>query len=296
MALEITSGEAIAVPARAALPDNAGKRHYLDGAPLEEVDGIRVVGIDTRSQGASYASDNIDPTDLPAASGSKKKLVGTSGVSGFVNNVGGVVRNQTGTVASVSLGFRAYPDAAGATTTDTGPPFVYKASTATAGTTPNGKRAWYTTKMAIPSAGSSTLAGGTAAFGLGLQSSVNGATTTLASIPTKGLWFNKVAANTTVDFKIGGAGVSTALTDIHTLAGVTALALDTFFEYSFRIDEVGNITVYVNGLVAGTVAAGTTNLPAATDFLTTFHGRDNVGGTTVAQKLDQDYELYAQEV
>jgi hypothetical protein len=156
-----------------------------------------------------------------------------------------------------------------------------------------GKRLWYTTRIMIPSAGSSTLAGGTMACGLGNQSSLSAVTTSLAAAPTVGLYFRKVAANTTVDFL---AGSTTLLTDVHTLAGASALALDTFFEYSFQVDAVGNVIVYVNGRIAGVIQKGTAGLPSSSQYMTTFVGRDNVGGTSVAQKVDQDYYLCVYEV
>lgn len=282
---DVKSGEGLRTPVRVAHQPGAApnKPFYLDGCFMEEVDAIRIVGSpETGTQGGGYSTDNIDPTDLPTASGQKKKLIGTNGTASFVasDNRGLLRLDTTAAASSVSAARKDFGTGI----------FSLVNNTAAAGVTPNGKRAWYTTSVIYPTG--DTIGDGR--FICGLVPQAYAPTTTLTT-PTDGLFFLKSAAGTTTDFIARKSSTSTTLTAVETLAGLTSVpALNTAVEYSFTIDVTGMITVFVNGFVAGTILGTDANVPFST-ALTVIHGRDNNAAAN-SRKIDQDYELFCYEI
>lgn len=287
------SGTAIHPPESAAINTKAPSKvsgvgvtdHYLDGAPLEEVDGIRIVQVaESGPQSASVCCDFLDPTDLPAASGTRHTQLGNTGTFAFVvSKAQGLLRLTTGAVngnaqSFVRLTVGQFPVPAAAVA---GPPFVAS------------KRAWYTTSITIPTGDS--VSDGSILVGLVID---NWAGTSIGTLPTDGLFFRKVDTASDFTFEARKNATSTTLSNILATAGVT-LTLNVPVELSFRISPEGTIFVYVNGIHVGSVNNGDTNIPytpsAAGHDLTPGFFR-GAGAGAAARKLDIDYYLCAQEL
>lgn len=285
---DIYAGETITPPSRVSIPPvvgGAGRApHYLDGCFTEEVDAIRIVNSPGPSVGGGgYSTDNIDPLDVPFTTAGKRGLIGSNTPLAAIlaGDNRGILRLTVGTTAGGDASFsrRSYLNQAG--TTPIGP-FVLPVAP---------KRMWYTTSLRYASTAGNVIATGGAIAGLVPAAYTP---TTAITLPTDGIFFFKTETGTSTDFHVRKASTSTSLTNVELKAGQVALALDAVVEYSFQVDEKGNVAAYVNGVLAGTIAAGDANLPVAV-ALTTGHGRSNNAGAT-AQTLDQDYELLCYEV
>lgn len=289
------SGNATHVPGVAAMPKVPSKitglaytDHYLDGCPIEEVDGIRVVqDPEVGPQSASMVCDFNDPLDLPAASGTRHTTKGTTGSVAFVaNDPKGQVQLTTGAVNTNGESF--IRDAVGKNSLPA----------AATPTTPS-KRMWFTCNITIPAADSVT--DGAILVGLVID---NYGFTVIGTLPTDGLFFKKLDTASDFSFEVRKNATSTTtatagtFTNILAAAGVT-LTLGVPVELSCRIDTNGALYVYVNGILVGALANNDANMPytpsSAGHDLTPGFGRF-AGAGAVARKLNIDYYLAGVEI
>jgi hypothetical protein len=141
-----------------------------------------------------------------------------------------------------------------------------------------GKKMWFVTRIKVSDADD-----GEALFGLAISD-----TSPIGSLPSDGLFFEKAETATAMDFHARKNGTSSELTSIDP----TALADNTAREYAFAVDSDGKVTVYVDGVEAGTVAAGNTNLPDDEDLHVVFAYQT---GAAAAKSMSVDGYLVAEE-
>jgi hypothetical protein len=139
-----------------------------------------------------------------------------------------------------------------------------------------GNRMWFGIKVKTTTAND-----GEMFFGLAISD-----TSPIATLPTDGLFFEKAETATAMDFHARKGGTSTELSGIDP----AALADATFRIYQFSIDTTGQVSVYVNGVLAGTVAAGNANMPDTEDLALVLAYQT---GTTAAKSMDIDWYYIA---
>jgi hypothetical protein len=285
---DVVAGQSVHVPARATFPQAPSKvvgvpfiGHYLDGAPIEEVDAIRVVGdSEVGPQSASVATDFLDTTDTPAASGVRHKSLATTGTTALVGgDAHGLIQLTTGAVAGNSQSFNRFPGQSPVTGPATAGPPVTLA-----------KRMWYTCNITIPTGDS--VADGSILVGLASDNWAG----SIGTLPTDGLFFRKADTASDFTFEARKNATSTTLSGILATAGVT-LTLNVALELSFRIDTDGAVKVFVNGIFVGSVANNDANIPytPSSGNLTPSFMRA-AGAGAVARKLNIDYYLCGEEV
>ncbi len=272
------SGQAIHVPASAAMPPVASKvpglayaPHYLDGAPMEEVDGIRVVGdAEIGPQTVGAAVDFIDILDLPAASGTRHLIVGTGASAALRGGqVTGIVRLTTG----ASAGNDAILVRNGHTMSL--PPFTSGAVN---------KRMWFTAKVSVVDG----LGDGAVLVGLAPSTTAD-----MDVEPTDGVYYYLANAGTDMKCVARKAGASSTIVAAAFATAGQTLTAGTMNELSVSMDPNGTISAYVNGILVGQLVGSDPNIPTAST-LTVVIGRSTQSAT--ARNLDCDYYLIAQEV
>lgn len=112
-------------------------------------------------------------------------------------------------------------------------------------------------------------------------------TTPIAGV-SDGLYFSKADAATAMSFSATKNSVSTTLSNIDP----SALADAVSREYAFYIDETGKISVYVDWVLCGTIAAGNANIVDDEDIHLTLSVQTT---TTAAQSMSIDYVLICQQ-
>ncbi len=272
------AGSAFHVPVYTAMPSAASKvagvpfaPHYLDGAPIEEVDTIRVVGdAEIGVQSVSVASDFNSAIDLPAASGTRHKIAGGGSptASLVAGDARGLVRVTTGAVAG--------NDAI----------IVYNGADQPIPAATSGKRAWLTASVQVVDG----LTDGAVLIGLAPNNVVD-----MDAEPVDGLYFYK--ANAASDFKVVARKNSASTTIVSAVYAAAGKTLDTnLHEYSVHINEAGGIHVYLDGVLVGLLGAGDANIPYTPtgNPLTLVIGRSTQ--SAAARNLQVDYYLVGQEV
>lgn len=153
-----------------------------------------------------------------------------------------------------------------------GSPFAYSV----------GKRAWCFARFKMATVASTE-------FFIGLGTADTEPTVT-NTFPADGIFFEKAAAATNLDFHARKDGTSTE----KAAALSTVLADDTYTTVGFTIDKLGNIMPYQNGvaLISSFIAAGTANIPSAAADVLQFM----VGHRGASQIVTLDWLLLAQEV
>lgn len=144
-----------------------------------------------------------------------------------------------------------------------------------------GKRLWCFARLKMLTVASTEFF-----FGLGTPDTEPTVTNTF---PADGIFFEKAAAATTLDFHARKDGTSTEKTSVLS----TALVDDTYITVGFNVNARGDITPYQNGvaLTASQIAAGTANIPGSGDpmqFLVGFRG--------ASLSVTLDWLLLAQEI
>lgn len=152
-----------------------------------------------------------------------------------------------------------------------GSPFIYAV----------GKQLWCFARLKIATVASTELF-----IGLGTADTEP---TTTNTFPSDGIFFNKAAAATNLALDVRKDGTSTQKTNVLT----TALADATYTTIGVRVDRLGNIMPYQNGvaLINSSVAAGSANIPGSGDpmqFMLGFRG--------ASQVVTLDWLLLAQEI
>ena len=111
---------------------------------------------------------------------------------------------------------------------------------------------------------------------------------TTGTFPSDGIFFEKAAAATVLDFHARKDGTSTEKTGVS-----GTLVDDTYTIIGFNIDELGNIMAYQDGAAIATsaIVAGTANIPAATDVM-----QLNLAFIGQAMTMTVDWVLCAQEL
>jgi hypothetical protein len=141
-----------------------------------------------------------------------------------------------------------------------------------------GKKLWFATRVKLSDAND-----GEAFFGLAIAD-----TSPIASLPSDGLFFEKAETATKMDFHARKNGSSTELAAIDP----TDLSDSVAREYALAVDSNGTVSVYVDGVLAGTVAMGNTNLPDDEDLHVVFAFQT---GAAAAKSMSVDGYLVAVE-
>lgn len=139
-----------------------------------------------------------------------------------------------------------------------------------------GKRMWFGIRCSLDDVDLADLA-----FGLILESDTN----MINTFPTDGIFFEKIATATSMDFHVRKNGTSTEDTAIDSAVMVDA----TMRTYQFYVDEKGNVHYYVDGVLIGAVAAGDANIVDDEDLTLAFQVQN---GSAVARTLKVDW-IYA---
>jgi hypothetical protein len=257
----------------------AGVAHYLDGCHLRLVERLSVVN-DDPEQGLLIYGDAQDFVGGPSVTVSNTAtttpyLVADRSSGGSATPtytpqaaVGGVVRLGSPGGASVNggVGLDYGPVAGGGG--------IYVPSAA--------KDMWFVARIALPT----SLTDKQVLVGM-VNDAYSGPISTL---PTDGIFFNKVTANSDFDLHVRKAGVSTTVTGVLAAAGVT-LTVGTFVELAFNTVS-GAVQAYVNGKRAAVVNSGDANFPSA-NVKPLVACLASAANTAVA--LDVDSLLHAQE-
>jgi hypothetical protein len=143
-----------------------------------------------------------------------------------------------------------------------------------------GKRMWFFIRFKLLTVASMELF-----MGLGTADT---SPSTTGTFPSDGLFFEKAASATVLDFHARKDGTSTEKTSTS-----GTLVDDTYTVIGFHVDELGNIMPFKDGvaLTAGYIAAGTANIPAATDVM-----QLNLAFIGQAMTMTVDWILCAQEL
>lgn len=143
-----------------------------------------------------------------------------------------------------------------------------------------GKSMWCFARLKIGTVASTELF-----FGLGTPDTAPSVTNTL---PSDGIFFEKAAAATKLDFHARKDGTSTEKGAIG-----STLVDATYTTVGFQIDKMGHIYPYQDGAIisAGIVPAGTANIPGAGDPM-----QFMVGFLGASQVVTLDWLLLAQEI
>lgn len=219
-------------------------KHAFDGLPIHIVDQL----IDETNQYAgtkglvSYFNHFHDWTG-PVAEGTAGgwTLTGTTGTATIVhsdNKVGALVLTTDNTASAT---------------------FALQKGNATTGMNMAytvGKRMWVFARLKFQTVASQE-------FFFGIATADTSPSTT-GTFPSDGIFFEKAAAATVLDFHARKDGTSTEKT-----SATGTLVDDTYTVIGFQVDELGNIMPYQNGAALGSkiIAAGTANIPASTDPL-----------------------------
>ncbi len=143
-----------------------------------------------------------------------------------------------------------------------------------------GKRMWFFIRFKLLTVASMELF-----MGLGTADT---SPSTTGTFPSDGIFFEKAAAATVLDFHARKDGTSTEKTGVS-----GTLVNDTYTIIGFNIDELGNIMAYQDGAAIATsaIVAGTANIPAATDVM-----QLNLAFIGQAMTMTVDWVLCAQEL
>lgn len=141
-----------------------------------------------------------------------------------------------------------------------------------------GRRMWFAIKVRTTTAND-----GEMFFGLAITD-----TSPIASAPSDGLYFEKAETATAMNFHARKGAAETQLTAIDP----TALADATARIYAFFIERTGAVSVYVDGILAGTIAAGNVNMPDTEDLALMFAYQT---GAAAAKSMDIDWVVVATE-
>jgi len=143
-----------------------------------------------------------------------------------------------------------------------------------------GKRMWFFVRFKVGTVGSTEMF-------MGLATPDTSPSTT-GTFPSDGIFFEKAAAATVLDFHARKDGTSTEKTSTS-----GTLVDDTYTTIGFMVDELGNIMPYQNGAARTTkvIVAGTANIPTTGDIL-----QPIIGILGASQTMTLDWVLFAQEL
>lgn len=144
-----------------------------------------------------------------------------------------------------------------------------------------GKRLWCFARLKVGTVGSTEML-----FGLATPDT---SPSTTGTFPSDGIFFEKAAAATKLDFHARKDGTSTEKT-----SATGTLVDDTYTIVGFMVDELGNIMPYQDGaaLTSSVIVAGTANIPsAAADIL-----QPMIAILGASQTCTIDWLLFAQEL
>ncbi len=143
-----------------------------------------------------------------------------------------------------------------------------------------GKRMWFFVRFKVGTVGSTEMF-------MGLATPDTSPSTT-GTFPSDGIFFEKAAAATVLDFHARKDGTSTEKT-----SASGTLVDDTYTTLGFMVDELGNIMPYQNGaaLTTKVIVAGTANIPMTGDIL-----QPIIGILGASQTMTLDWVLFAQEL
>lgn len=143
-----------------------------------------------------------------------------------------------------------------------------------------GKRMWFFVRFKVGTVGSTEMF-------MGLATPDTSPSTT-GTFPSDGIFFEKAAAATVLDFHARKDGTSTEKT-----SASGTLVDDTYTTLGFMVDELGNIMPYQNGaaLTTKVIVAGTANIPKTGDIL-----QPIIGILGASQTMTLDWVLFAQEL
>lgn len=144
-----------------------------------------------------------------------------------------------------------------------------------------GKRLWFFVRFKVGTVASTEMF-----FGLATPDT---SPSTTGTLPADGIFFEKAAAATVLDFHARKNGTSTEKTSTS-----GTLVDDTYTTIGFMVDELGNIMPYQNGaaLTSKVIPVSTANIPtAAGDIL-----QPIIGILGASQTMTIDWTLWAQEL
>ncbi len=143
-----------------------------------------------------------------------------------------------------------------------------------------GKRMWFFVRFKVGTVGSTEMF-------MGLATPDTSPSTT-GTFPSDGIFFEKAAAATVLDFHARKDGTSTEKTSTS-----GTLVDNTYTTIGFMVDELGNIMPYQNGeaLTTKVIVAGTANIPTTGDIL-----QPIIGILGASQTMTMDWVLFAQEL
>ena len=143
-----------------------------------------------------------------------------------------------------------------------------------------GKRMWFFLRFKVGTVASTEMF-----FGLATPDT---SPSTTGTFPSDGIFFEKAAAATVLDFHARKDGTSTEKTST---SGTLTDA--TYTTVGFMVDELGNIMPYQNGaaLTTKVIVAGTANIPKTGDIL-----QPIIGILGASQTMTLDWVLFAQEL
>ena len=144
-----------------------------------------------------------------------------------------------------------------------------------------GKRMWCFARVKVGTVGSTEMF-----FGLATPDT---SPSTTGTFPSDGIFFEKAAAATVLDFHARKDGTSTEKT-----SASGTLVDDTYTIIGFTVDDLGNIMPYQNGaaLTSSAIVAGTANIPSgAADVL-----QPMIAILGASQTCTIDWLLFAQEL
>lgn len=249
--------------------DSAGLwKHGFDGLPLQIVD--QITSEDSQYLGTTgliYYFNHFHEWTGPVAEGTAGgwTLTGTTGTATVVpsdTKVGALVLTTDNTASAT---------------------FALQRGNGTAGMNMAytvGKRMWFFLRFKLLTVASMELF-----VGLGTADT---SPSTTGTFPSDGLFFEKAASATVLDFHARKDGTSTEKTSTS-----GTLVDDTYTVLGFMIDELGNIMPYQDGvaLTSKAIVAGTANIPASTDVL-----QLNLAFIGQAMTMTVDWVLVAQEL
>lgn len=243
-------------------------RHVLDGAPLALVDALSLIAQETEwPRWYGYSDDFLEYTGPNTAGEAGGWLLTEVAVGAGNTNRVDIDDNAPGGILLLKTDNAASDDE---TLQRRGEPWKYV----------SGKRLVFLIRLKVDLVANAALF-----FGLALTD-----TTPIASLPADGLFFEKAAAATKMDFHARKGGTSTERTNVDP----TAMANDTYREYAFAADESGNIRVFVDGteVAAAAIADGNANIPNTLALALLIAVQTNAA---TARELRIDTLLVAQE-
>lgn len=92
------------------------------------------------------------------------------------------------------------------------------------------------------------------------------------ALPTNGIYFSKVDGATAVDFTVRKGGNSTTIAGVHTMT-TSAVRLEFYYDGT-------NVTAYVNGVEAGSIAKSNANFPNTEYLSPVLEYKDGGGAAT----------------